>query len=177
MAEQGFGEPLRLLLIEDYAPMFGLLRDDLLEYATFPIEVVGADSLTLAENLLRQTIVPASSLGNHFKNHSSPAPPLSDTSCQPVFPDTRYAIDLVMSDLTLPDSRGVATVERLRRAAGHRPILILTSWDDGVLFKQCEAAGANVCRAKGRTDGRELIALIRQLFTTSALAPSGLATV
>ncbi len=164
MTARHFEEPLRLLLVEDYEPMFELLHDDLLESATFPIEVVGANSLTLAESMLQQTTIPPHTLCNRFEESLSRDFVSSDPFDSFVLPETRYAIDLVLSDLTLPDCCGVATVERLRKAAVRRPILILTSWDDGVLFAQCEAAGADICRVKGRTNGQELLSLIEQLM-------------
>ncbi len=57
--------------------------------------------------------------------------------------------DLVVLDLNLPDSKGVATVEAASRAAARAPILVLTALDENGLEARCLAAGAKVMLGKG----------------------------
>jgi len=45
----------------------------------------------------------------------------------------RGVFDAVLLDLTLPDSRGLPTLNRINAAAPHLPILILTGLDDEAL--------------------------------------------
>lgn len=42
----------------------------------------------------------------------------------------KEGIDVVLLDLSLPDSRGTGTVSRLKKEAPHLPIVVLTSLDD-----------------------------------------------
>ena len=135
-----FAEPLcaieqrRILLIEDYEPMFELLRDDLLRCggAEGKITVCGARILSTAEQIL-----------------------------------ATYPVDLIVSDLSLPDSRGSTTVQRLRRAAPRTPLLILTGREDEEILRRCEQLGADACRFKGEIGGEELIVLIHSLTAYS----------
>src|SRR5437868_2960661 len=55
--------------------------------------------------------------------------------------DNRH-IDVVLVDLTLPDSRGFDSVERVRRAAPRLPIVVLTGLDDAVFATQALRVGA-----------------------------------
>jgi two-component system cell cycle sensor histidine kinase/response regulator CckA len=51
-------------------------------------------------------------------------------------------IDVVLLDLTLPDSRGLDTFLGVRAHSGTVPIVVLTSLDDDVLANACIEAGA-----------------------------------
>lgn len=123
-------EQRRILLIEDYEPMFELLRDDLLRCGGSEggIVVCGARLMSTAEEIL-----------------------------------AKYPIDLIVSDLSLPDSRGPSTVLRLRRVAPLTPLLILTGREDEEILRRCEQLGADACRFKGEIGGEELLVLIRTL--------------
>jgi two-component system, sensor histidine kinase len=73
----------------------------------------------------------------------------------------RAPFDVVLLDLNLPDSRGIATVARLRAAAPDVPIIILTSLEGepgGVAALQ---AGAQDYLPKDRVDGEVLSRVIR----------------
>src|ERR1043166_6479468 len=45
----------------------------------------------------------------------------------------RTTFDAIISDLTLPDSHGIATFTRLHAAAGHSPIIVISGTDDEAL--------------------------------------------
>lgn len=62
--------------------------------------------------------------------------------------------DAILLDLTLPDSAGPETVERMRAAARHVPIVVLTSAEG--LADRCIVAGADAYRQKGRIGPTEL---------------------
>ncbi len=57
------------------------------------------------------------------------------------------AVDCILLDLGLPDSMGLATVERANCAAPHVPIIVLTGLDD-------EAIAIDAVRKAGRGDNQ-----------------------
>ena len=66
------------------------------------------------------------------------------------------AFDAVLLDLTLPDSCGIATLERLQIAAQDVPIVILTGVDDEELALRAIRQGAQDYLFKGAMDGHAL---------------------
>ncbi len=70
-------------------------------------------------------------------------------------------IELVLSDLTLPDSEGLQTFLRLRRAAVGVPIVVLTGLDDQVLALTAVQEGAEDFLIKGQVDGQSLSRSLR----------------
>lgn len=69
-------------------------------------------------------------------------------------------IDVVLLDLTLPDSHGLETVIAMRNAAPHTPVVVLTGQDD-TLAPQALRAGAQDYLVKGRLDGAVLVRSVR----------------
>lgn len=69
--------------------------------------------------------------------------------------------DIVISDLQLPDSHGVATVQRLVRAAGGIPVVVLTMTDDEETGLNALREGAVDYVIKGEMSGRVLSRTIR----------------
>lgn len=69
--------------------------------------------------------------------------------------------DVVLLDLSLPDSRGLETFERVREHAPHIPIILLTGLDDEQLGVRAVHAGAQDYLVKGQFDGRLLARAIR----------------
>lgn len=65
----------------------------------------------------------------------------------------RGPVDLLLLDLSLPDSRGLETVTRAFAHAPRVPIIVLTGLDDDVLGVQAIHAGAQDYLAKGQVDG------------------------
>ncbi|MBS4096934.1 MAG: diguanylate cyclase response regulator [Sulfuricella sp.] len=69
--------------------------------------------------------------------------------------------DLILLDLSLPDSHGLETVEKTEAAAPEIPIVILTGMDDVNLGLQAVRAGAQDYLIKGEITGHLLIRAIR----------------
>jgi len=70
-------------------------------------------------------------------------------------------VDAVLLDLSLPDSRGLESVERAHAAVPHLPILVLTGTDDEALATEAVRRGAQDYLIKGQADGRTLSRAIR----------------
>ena len=69
--------------------------------------------------------------------------------------------DIVLLDLSLPDSQGWETFERVRGQAPHIPIILLTGLDDEQLGVKAVHGGAQDYLVKGQFDGRLLSRAIR----------------
>ena len=65
--------------------------------------------------------------------------------------------DVILLDLSLPDSRGLETVDRVRDAAPRTPMVVLSGRDDEQTALQALQGGAEDYLVKGRGDG-DLIA-------------------
>jgi signal transduction histidine kinase len=65
----------------------------------------------------------------------------------------RAPVDLLLLDLTLPDSRGLETLRRAFAHAARVPIIVLTGLEDDVLGVRAIHAGAQDYLAKGQVDG------------------------
>lgn len=70
-------------------------------------------------------------------------------------------IACVVLDLGLPDADGLAALHRLREAAPHVPMLVLTGLSDTARGLEAVAAGAQDYLVKGRVDGELLARSIR----------------
>lgn len=60
--------------------------------------------------------------------------------------------EVIVLDLTLPDTRGLETLEHCRVAAGNVPVVVLTGTDDDRLAVQAVQAGAQDFLVKGKAD-------------------------
>lgn len=69
--------------------------------------------------------------------------------------------DVTLLDLTLPDSRGVETVTRLRQAAPETPIVVLTAHEDRQHGLQTVRAGAQDYLVKDKINGEALHRILR----------------
>ncbi len=69
--------------------------------------------------------------------------------------------DVILLDLTLPDSRGLATLDTFIRAAEGTPIVVLTGWADEDVAAEAVARGAQDYIVKGSTDGAGVWRAIR----------------
>ncbi|WP_109109338.1 diguanylate cyclase [Azospirillum sp. TSO35-2] len=65
----------------------------------------------------------------------------------------RNACDVVLLDLSLPDSFGLETVARLHADVPSLPLVVLTGYDDDDFALDILAAGAQDYLVKGQTDG------------------------
>jgi signal transduction histidine kinase len=62
-------------------------------------------------------------------------------------------LDAVLLDLSLPDSHGIETVRRMRAAAPHVPIVVLSGLEDDSIATEAMQAGAQDFLLKGHADG------------------------
>ena len=73
----------------------------------------------------------------------------------------RKDIDLVLLDLGLPDSHGLATFHKLRQVAPNVPVIVLTGIDDQELAVTAVRDGAQDYLVKGQISGKPLVRTIR----------------
>jgi DNA-binding response OmpR family regulator len=78
---------------------------------------------------------------------------------RPQTPSERF--DIVLLDLSLPDSQGVATVARVKYARPNVPIVVLTDQDDDDVATEALRRGAQDYLVKGQIDRRMLLRAIR----------------
>jgi signal transduction histidine kinase len=73
----------------------------------------------------------------------------------------REHFDVVLLDLSLPDSQGMGTVESALSHAPETPIIVLTGLDDQTVALRAVQAGAQDFLVKGEIDGRLLVRAVR----------------
>ncbi len=66
---------------------------------------------------------------------------------------TKDRFDLILLDLSLPDSQGLSTLDRTQAIAGNTPIVVLTGLDDNVLGLEAVGRGAQDYLVKDSVDG------------------------
>lgn len=69
--------------------------------------------------------------------------------------------DIIISDLGLPDSQGLATVKKLASAMRHLPVVVLTGLADQEVGIEAVNAGAQDYLVKGQVTGELLVRSIR----------------
>jgi len=69
--------------------------------------------------------------------------------------------DLLLVDLSLPDSQGLATVDQLYHAALDTPVVVMTGLDDEAVGIEAVRKGAQDYLIKGQIDARQLARAIR----------------
>jgi len=69
---------------------------------------------------------------------------------------TAAAPDLILADLGLPDSHGLATVTRLLDEAPQVPLVVLSGFDDEATATKAVQAGAQDYLVKGQADGAQI---------------------
>ena len=77
--------------------------------------------------------------------------------------------DIILLDLTLPDSRGLDTFLRVHLSALAVPIVVLTGWDDEMQGLQAVQKGAQDYLVKGRTHSRMLPRILRYALERSRM--------
>ena len=81
---------------------------------------------------------------------------------------SRDGIAVVLLDLRLPDSHGLAGLERLLGAFPHVPLLVLSSLDDENFARQAVQHGARDYLLKNHIDGRALPRTLRHIIESGA---------
>jgi DNA-binding NarL/FixJ family response regulator len=76
---------------------------------------------------------------------------------------SKEPFDVVLSDLTLPDSHGFETFEWLHAHVPDMPIIVLSGSDDETLAIKAVREGAQDYLVKGQVDGRTLARAINRL--------------
>ncbi|MBI3355930.1 MAG: PAS domain S-box protein [Nitrospirae bacterium] len=69
--------------------------------------------------------------------------------------------DVVLLDLSLPDSHGLETLDKVQAQAADVPIIVLTGLDDEGIAVQAVRKGAQDYLIKGRLDGHGLVRVIQ----------------
>ena len=83
-----------------------------------------------------------------------------------------HSFDAILLDLGLPDSSGVATVERMQEAAGAIPIIVLTASGDHGLSAPAIQRGAQDYLLKNETDSAVLVRSLRYARERNAFRES-----
>jgi diguanylate cyclase (GGDEF)-like protein/PAS domain S-box-containing protein len=78
-------------------------------------------------------------------------------------------VGAVLLDLTLPDSRGIETFDKLHQAVPRVPILILSEVDAEEMARQTVERGAADYLAKDQLDGYRLSRVVRAMMDCNAL--------
>jgi len=79
------------------------------------------------------------------------------------------APDVLLLDLSLPDSTGLDTVRAVRLAAGNLPLIVLTGHDDTAFALQTLDAGAQDYLVKGSFNGGDLVRAMRHAISRNRL--------
>lgn len=74
---------------------------------------------------------------------------------------SQAVFDILLIDLSLPDSRGIETVAQARATAPHLPVVVLTGLDDEAIGMQAVQQGAQDYLVKGRIDRQLLVRAMR----------------
>lgn len=78
---------------------------------------------------------------------------------------SRECFDLILLDLSLPDSFGLHTFVRMHEEAPDIPIVVLTGTDDDLLGIEAVQSGAQDYLVKGRLDNELLVRALRYAIT------------
>lgn len=70
--------------------------------------------------------------------------------------------EMVLLDLTLPDSDGIDTLKKMLDKADGLPVVVVTGHDDPGLAREVVEAGGKACLLKGRVGSKILIDTIRE---------------
>src|SRR5579872_3735895 len=73
----------------------------------------------------------------------------------------QHTPDIILLDLGLPDAQGLQAVRRVRAAAPHIPLVVLTGLDDESQAEEALQEGAQDHLIKGQVDARGLLRALR----------------
>jgi DNA-binding NarL/FixJ family response regulator len=118
-----------------------------------PIRVLQIEDNLADARLIRELVTEASSVGFTWENVERLNAASDILRVQP--------FDLVLLDLSLPDSQGLETFNRLQPHALCLPIVVLTGLDNELVGTQAVRAGAQDYLVKGQLDGERLVRVLR----------------
>lgn len=75
--------------------------------------------------------------------------------------DKAIALDVVLLDLSLPDSKGLEGVRRIQSVNPHLPIVVLSGLDDEAMSFEAVQVGAQDYLVKGRDEGQVMVRALR----------------
>jgi len=75
--------------------------------------------------------------------------------------ETGYQADIILLDLSLPDSQGIETVTAITNIAPHTPIIVMSGNQDPTIVQEAVKIGAQDFLIKGENDSRFLDKTIR----------------
>jgi diguanylate cyclase (GGDEF)-like protein/PAS domain S-box-containing protein len=78
-------------------------------------------------------------------------------------------VDVIVLDLSLPDSHGLVSVRRAHAAAPHVPVVVLTAKDDELLAAEALRQGAGDYLIKDQVDGRAVLRAVRHAIERKAM--------
>jgi DNA-binding response OmpR family regulator len=70
--------------------------------------------------------------------------------------------DVILLDLSLPDCRGMETIDRARAASSRTPIVVMSSADDEIIKNEALRHGAQAYLVKGDAGGEMIMQTVRQ---------------
>jgi CheY-like chemotaxis protein len=71
--------------------------------------------------------------------------------------------DLVLLDLSLPDSWGIETLRRLRKSFPHLPVVLMTGATMAEIAEEASSEGAAACLFKQDLDANRLAEILSQI--------------
>ena len=140
---------LNILLIEDNPGDIRLLQETLREVTTIQCQITPVMTLAAAVEKLSVT-TDNNTVAARF--HPAPAPLLLGTSKN---------FDVILLDLSLPDSQGITSFLDLHNRYPYIPIVVLTGLDDQTLAISAMQQGAQDFLVKGQVDSNLLLRSIR----------------
>jgi PAS domain S-box-containing protein len=135
---------LNILLIEDNPGDVRLLQEILREVTTTRCQIIPVMTLAAAIEKLAD-VAEADTAGQNSK----------------LLRATAHSFDIILLDLSLPDSQGIASFMDLRDRSGNIPIVVLTGLDDEKLAILAMQQGAQDYLIKGRVDSSLLLRSMR----------------
>lgn len=132
---------LNILLVEDNPGDIRLLQELLREVTTTRCQITPVMTLAAAIGQLSSV------------QEQNPTPPTPPTPTPP--------FDVILLDLSLPDSQGIASFLKIRDRVPNLPIVVLTGLDDQTLAISAMQQGAQDYLIKGQVDSNLLLRSIR----------------
>ena len=140
---------IRVLLIEDNPGDARLIQEMLGDSAGFRFDIQCADCLSTGLKYLAE--------GRREPGETVP----DSNSSNPPNPNPQSAFDMVLLDLSLPDSKGLDTVVKMHDEEPRLPIIVLTGIDDESLGIMAVQQGAQDYLVKGQINSQLLGRAIR----------------